>query len=371
MMTKKECFLQRIETVRNRMRENGTNLMMIVPSSHMKYLTGYAIRGDERFLAMVIPAEGPTLAVGNELYRQQMADIPADGFLYWNDGENAVDMLADVLHQRGTATDTIAIDPTMPARFTMALLRAFPQSRLSDASECIDPLRLYKDETERTAMREACAHADEALKRTIGDGVSWLGKTEEDFLARLVYEMTKLGIQEGAACVCTGENASVPHHHPGSSRIEKGKCLLVDFGGIYENYNTDMTRNFYFGQPSDDYVQVYGIVREALQKGKQAAVLGTSLQMIDRAVRDHITACGYGEYFTHRTGHGIGLDCHEGPSVMEGEQTVVAPGMAFSIEPGIYLPGRFGVRIEDQMLITEQGAEALHRYPLDLQIISC
>lgn len=370
-MKKESTFLQRIETVRNKMKENGTDLLMIVPSSYMKYLTGYSIRGDERFLAFILPQAGPCLAIGNALYVQQMKDIPAEEFLYWKDGENSFDLLKRELEKRGVKTDVIGLDPNMPARFTMELVKRYPDSHLEDAAVAIDSLRIYKDEEERQAMREACVKADEALKNAIGDGVSWLGHSEEEFLARLVYEMTKLGIQNGAACVCTGENASVPHHHPGSSLIEKGKCLLVDFGGDYKNYNTDMTRNFYFGTPDDEYVKIYNITLKAQEIGKKAAVIGAQLQDIDRAVRGYITECGYGEYFTHRTGHGIGIDCHEGPSVIEGETTKVAPGMVFSIEPGIYLPGKFGVRIEDQIMVTEEGAGPLHHYPLDLQVIPC
>ena len=370
-MNHTDAYLRRIEAVRGQMRQRGIDLSVVVPSSYMKYLTGYAIRGDERFLAFLLPAEGPCLAIGNALYQQQMADIPAESFLWWSDGEDAVALMARELERRSLPTATLAIDPTMPAHFVLELLARFPKSRVVSAAGIMDPLRVYKDEAEQAAMREACRRADEALRNTIADGAAWIGQTEEAFLARLVYEMTKLGIQEGAACVCVGENASVPHHHPGPTPIRRDACLLVDFGGTYENYNTDMTRNFYFGEPSAEYQKVYDIVLQAQQKGKEAAAAGGCLQDIDRAVRGHIAACGYGAYFTHRTGHGIGIDCHEGPSVVEGEQTAVAPGMAFSIEPGIYLPGQFGVRIEDQMLVTDRGAEALHRYPLELQIIPC
>ena len=235
----------------------------------------------------------------------------------------------------------------------------------------IDPLRIYKDQGEQEIMEQACRKADQALKRTIGLGKQWIGKTEEEFLAKLVYEMTCLGIQNGAACVCVGENAAEPHHCPGENRIEKGKSLLVDFGGAYKNYNTDMTRNFYFGVPDLEYMQVYQIVEKALELGKKAAEIGNRLEDVDDAVRKYITEKGYGEFFTHRTGHGIGLDCHEGPSVQAGEKTKIAVGMTFSIEPGIYIPGKFGIRIEDQIMITEKGARALHRYPLDLSVIPC
>lgn len=368
-MEDKSVFLRRIDAVRAKMAEDGTDLLILVPSSYMKYLAGYSIRGDERFLAFAVPQHGPCFAVANALYEQQLAGIPADEILYWADGENAYNLFRDEVAKRRIGTGRIALDPNMPARFSVELMRRFPESRIEFAGTYIDGLRICKDEEERSHMREACRRADIALERTIADGMNWIGRTEEEFLARLVYEMTKLGIQNGAACVCVGENASVPHHHPGSTKIGRGSCLLVDFGGDYCNYNTDMTRNFYFGEPSEEYQEVYRIVLEALEAGKRAVREGCMLQEIDRAVRGYIAERGYGKYFTHRTGHGIGLDCHEGPSVMEGETFRVRPGMAFSIEPGIYLPGRFGVRIEDQILVTENGAGALHRYPLALQVI--
>lgn len=370
-MRENTVFSDRIEAVRDRMKEHNTSVLMLVPSSYMKYVTGYSIRGDERFFAFIMPADGPCLAVGNVLYKQQMADIPAEEFLYWKDGENAMAMVKQELGRRGIAAGEIIIDPGMPAVFIMELIKYFPESRLVNAAPLIDPLRIYKDEAERQTMREACRRADTALKNTIGNGVCWLGHSEEEFLAKLVYEMARLGIQNGAACVCAGVNAAVPHHRPGKSLILEGKCLLVDFGGDYENYNTDMTRNFYFGTPTAEYRKVYHIVLEAQEKGKQAAASGGCLQDIDRAVRGHIAAHGYGEYFTHRTGHGIGIDCHEGPSVAEGELTGLAAGMTFSIEPGIYLSGKFGVRIEDQIMMTEDGPMALHHYPLELQVIPC
>jgi len=371
MCEKKAAYEKRIEKVRQNMKEEGQDILFLTPSSYMKYMTGYSIRGDERFLTWILPREGPVLAVGNALYQQQMADIPADRFCFWNDGEDPYKLTATVLGEEGIKVENGAVDPNMPARFSMRLQDVLPQCHMRDGSVLMDSLRLYKDETERKLMAEGCKRADQALRHTIGNGTEWLGRTEEEFLAKLVYEMTKLGIQNGAACVCVGENAAEPHHCPGKSRIEKGKSLLVDFGGDYENYNTDMTRNFYFGTPDMEYQLVYQILLEALELGKKTARVGNRLEDVDRAVRGYIGGRGYGEYFTHRTGHGIGIDCHEGPSVQEGEKTMISPGMTFSIEPGIYIPEKFGIRIEDQMIVTEEGTRALHSYPLKLVEIPC
>ena len=200
----------------------------------------------------------------------------------------------------------------------------------------------------------------------MADGAAWVGKTEGEFFARLSYEMTRLGLAEPGACVCSGTNAADPHYTGGNAPIQANACLLVDFGGTWKDYYTDMTRTFWFGEPDPEFVKVHDIVRQANAAAAEAAQLGRELQEVDRAARKVITDAGYGKYFIHRTGHGVGIDVHETPNAAEGETAILKPGMAFSIEPGIYLPGRFGVRIEDLALMTENGVEILHSYPREL-----
>lgn len=368
-MLEKYIFRRRCAALDRIMKEEELDCMMVIPSSYMKYTTGYSVGGDERLLAAVFQPNQKPCIFANRLYELQVTDTPVEDYLYWSDGENAPELLAVELGARGMRSGIIAVDPNCPSRFLLPLMKALPDSKWVSAAPYIDHLRLYKDDSECRFLQEACVRADEALARTMSSGRDWIGATEEDLLARLVYEMTRLGIKHGAACVCAGKNAAVPHHHPDHTVIREGDCLLIDFGGDYENYHTDMTRNFYFGEPDEEYRRVYGILLSALQKGKEAAIEGNAMEDVDQAVRQYITEQGYGPYFIHRTGHGIGLDCHEGPSAMEGEKTMIEKGMAFSCEPGIYLPGKFGVRIEEELLMTDQGVKALHHYPLDLQII--
>lgn len=181
--------------------------------------------------------------------------------------------------------------------------------------------------------------------------------------------MTKQGLNAHGAIVAVGANAAVPHHVTGQTIIEKGNCMLVDYGANCEGYCSDMTRTFHFGEPSDEFKRVYEVVKEANRRGQEAAKIGNLLQDVDRAARSYIESQGYGPYFTHRTGHGIGLEGHEGPSAAEGVEVPIVPGMAFSIEPGIYFPGRFGVRIEDQALIREDGLHILHDFSREIRII--
>ena len=367
---KASVYSSRAARMEEILKKEGIDCFLVTPSSDMKYLCGYSIHGDERFLALVLAPGHEPFIIANILYELQVTETPVEEFTYWPDGDNPFALLKKELSARGIKTDTIAVDSAMPALFTIQLKDLYPEARLVNGSPLVQPLRIYKDSTELEMMREATKRADIALKKCMDRGTYWIGKTESEFRAQLVYEMTCLGIPDCGGIAAVGANAAVPHHNPGDTVIEMGKCLLIDFGGTYKNYNTDMTRTYHFGEPSDKFKEVYHIVLEANLAGEEAAKAGNALQDVDRAARAVITKAGYGDYFIHRTGHGIGIDCHEGPSAGEGELTEIRPGMAFSCEPGIYLPGEFGVRIEDQVMIELDGTTTvLHKLPKELTVI--
>lgn len=365
----KEVFLKRLEKVQARMEERGISCFLVVPSSTMRYLTGYAGRADERLLTLVLAAERKPFILANKLYELQVESAPVDDFVYWSDGENAIHVLKDALKKRDVGTSRIAVDKSMPGMFLVPLTQEFSWSYFCLGNDLVDDLRVYKDEVEMEAMMTACSKASEALKIALDCGNFWVGKTEMEFMGQFNLEMTKLGLEAPGALVAVGKNAAVPHHSSGQTVIESGKCMLVDFGGSFGGYRSDMTRTVHFGEPSDEFKKIYEIVREANLRGQAAAKVGNLLQDVDRAARNYIESKGYGEYFTHRTGHGIGLDTHEGPPAADGVIVPISEGMAFSIEPGIYLPGKFGVRIEDQALITKDGLRILHDFPRELQVI--
>ncbi len=367
---KQSAFSPRVAKMEEILKREGIDCFLVTPSSDMKYLCGYSIKGDERFLALVLAPGHEPFIIANILYELQVTETPVEEFTYWPDGDDPFLLLKKEMEKRGIKTDTIAVDSAMPALFTVQLANAYPQARLVNGSPLVQPLRIYKDGTELDLMREATKKADIALGKCMEKGLCWVGKTESEFMAQLAYEMTCLGLKAPGACVAVGENAAVPHHNTGDTVIEMGKCLLIDFGGNYKNYNTDMTRTYHFGEPSEKFKEVYNIVLEANLAGEEAARVGNQLQDVDIAAREVIKKAGYGDYFIHRTGHGIGIDCHEGPSAGLGETTVIRPGMAFSCEPGIYLPGEFGVRIEDQVMIELDGTTTvLHKLPKELTII--
>lgn len=356
----------RMERVLAAMAQHHVDTLLLTPSSSLKYVLGGGPIVDERlFVLAMTPGEEPFLLC-NELYALEAEELFAGDKIFWKDGEDPYPILKRELQRRDWPLNRVAVDQSTQARFLFPMMATLDGSQFLSATAILDTLRVYKDPEERDRMRQACRLGQEALKRTMADGAAWVGKTEGEFFARLSYEMTRLGLAEPGACVCSGTNAADPHYTGGNAPIQANACLLVDFGGTWKDYYTDMTRTFWFGEPDPEFVKVHDIVRQANAAAAEAAQLGRELQEVDRAARKVITDAGYGKYFIHRTGHGVGIDVHETPNAAEGETAILKPGMAFSIEPGIYLPGRFGVRIEDLALMTEDGVEILHSYPREL-----
>ena len=366
-----KAYLQRIISVYGEMEKKGISCMLITPGPDMKYLTGYSLWADERLLAVVISPGHTPFLIANKLYGQSLAEVPYKDIIYWTDTENPYFMLKQEIENRGIFMECLAVDDTMSARLLIPVLQLFPQARIVLASEILAKLRLYKDRYEMEAMRTACRKASEALRITMSKGRYWIGHTENELADALCSEMARQGLSYGSASVCCQTNAAEPHHLHDETVIRDNTCVMIDFGSTYKNYCTDMTRTFYFGDPDEEFVKVYQVVNEAREAGIAAAKVGNTLGEVDDAARGVIESYGYGQYFTHRTGHGIGINNHEGPSAQSGEATPIAIGMAFSVEPGIYIPGKFGIRIEDQILIDEEGnTTKLHDFPTELQIYS-
>lgn len=365
----KQVYRNRLEKVYARMRKEGVSCMLITPSPDMKYLTGYAHWADERLMAAVFAPGKEPFIIANRLYRQSLTQMPYPDILYWTDAEDPYTLLRQQLENRRICTDVVAVDDALAAGILVPILEQLPGSGIVLASQVLAKLRMYKDRYEMDAMRTACRKASEALRITMEKGRYWIGHTEAELANALCSEMVRQGLQFGSASVSVQENSAEPHHLKSDRVIEDGCCMWIDFGSTYRNYCTDMTRAFCFGEPDPEYRKLCDIVNEAREAGIAAARVGAPLHAVDDAARGVIVSYGYGEYFTHRTGHGIGIMNHEGPSAAAGESTLIAPGMAFSVEPGIYIPGKFGVRVEDQILIDENGnTTKLHDYPTDLVV---
>jgi Xaa-Pro dipeptidase len=364
-------YFKRMEKVREGMTRGGIDAFFISPSSNLFYFSGYALSGDERLFLLVLPAKGEAFLLANLLYKEQSRIIPVNDQVFWKDGEDPFGVLKAEIEKQNITLNKIALEPEIPAFFSLPLSKTFPSASFELGSSIVDPLRQYKDETELELIRKACKESDRALGAIIDKGSYWIGKTESDFFTELSAEISRNGvnIDNFGASVQAGPNAAIPHYTTGRAVIEKGKCLLCDFWGRYEGYHTDCTRTFHFGKPEAEFEKIYAIVLEAHLAAEAKARPGNLLEDVDIAARSAIAKHGYGEYFTHRTGHGLGIDAHEGDSVNTGVKVPIKPGMVFSIEPGIYIPGCLGVRIENLVAIGESGPEVLHNYPRELKVI--
>jgi Xaa-Pro dipeptidase len=350
----------------------GIDVFFVSPSSNLFYLSGCALGADERLFLLVLPANDGPFLLANLLYKEQTITLPVYDQIFWKDGEDPFGLLRAEIEKRNITLNKIALEPEMPVFFSRPLGKTFASANFELGSSLIDPLRQLKDETELDFIRKACKESDRALGALIEKGSYWLGKTETDFLTELSAEMCRNGIstiEDFGASVQAGPNAAIPHYATGGAVIEKGKCLLCDFWGRFQGYYTDCTRTFHFGKPEAEFEKIYAVVLEAHLAAEAKALSGNLLEDVDIAARRVIAKYGYGEYFTHRTGHGLGIGVHEGASVNTGVKVPIKPGMVFSIEPGIYIPGRFGVRIENLVAIGENGSEVLHNYPRELKVI--
>jgi Xaa-Pro aminopeptidase len=251
----------------------------------------------------------------------------------------------------------------------LGLQKTLPESAYVSMTAGLPLLRAVKGADEIERLAAAGAAADASLEEIVK--VQFSGRTENEVAADLAALLRKHGhSQVDFTVVGSGPNGANPHHEAGERTIQEGDMVVLDFGGLKDGYGSDTTRTVHVGEPTDEEREVYDIVRRAQQAGFEAMRPGIACQEIDRAARKVITDAGYGEYFIHRVGHGIGLTTHEPPYMVEGEEHPIRPGMCFSIEPGIYLPNRFGVRIEDIVVATEDGGRRLNNTHRDLRIVA-
>jgi Xaa-Pro aminopeptidase len=283
----------------------------------------------------------------------------------WTDGSDPYEATAKLLDPGGR----YAISDSAWAMHLLGLQQRLPQSSYVSVTAALPMLRAVKNEDEIEKLAVAGAAADACFEEMLG--VRFAGRRESEIAADLAGRLLAHGhSQVDFTVIGSGPNGANPHHEMSERVIEEGDMVVMDFGGLKDGYGSDTTRTVHVGEPTDEEREVHEIVRRAQQAGYDAVRPGIACQEIDRAARKVITDAGYGEYFIHRVGHGIGLTTHEPPYMVEGEEHLIEPGMCFSIEPGIYLPGRFGVRIEDIVVATEDGGRRLNNTIREMQIVS-
>ena len=349
-------------------RAAGVDALIISPSADLEYLVGYDPPVLERLTALVVrPGAEPVLVVPT-LERPRAGASAAGGlveFESWSDEQDPFDVVREILNEGGT----YGVTDTMWAMHVLSLRDALPGSTFVLASPVLSKLRIRKDSGEIDLLAKAGISADESFARIVQESLE--GRTEQDVSRALARYLVETGHDVADfGIVGSGPNGASPHHEAGPRVIQSGETVVLDFGGRAAGYFSDLTRTVSVGEPSGEAKEVHEIVREAQEAAFRAVGPGVPAQDVDRAARTVITDAGYRDAFIHRTGHGIGLEVHEPPYVVAGNRLTLEPGMCFSVEPGIYLEGRFGVRIEDIVACTTTGADVLNEASRDLLVVT-
>jgi Xaa-Pro aminopeptidase len=355
---------RRTRRAQERLDAVGGDALVLFPSRNLQYLTGFYEEPGERLLLLVVPVDGHPVALVPDLYADQVRETWLSDVRTWSDGDDSREALAAVLADCGLEADaSLFVDDTMHARFTLDLRAVAPAATVSLAGAVLGPLRVRKDETELAAMREAAAVADRVLEDVRAVGADAVGTTESELAWEIERRLREAGA-EGLAfpvLVGSGPNGASPHHTHGDRVVEPGDPVVLDLGARVDGYLSDQTRTVVFGgDPPAEFERVHETVRAAQQAGVEAVEPGASAAAVDAAAREVVEDAGYGDAFIHRTGHGVGLEVHEEPYVVAGADRDLEPGMTFSVEPGVYLPGEFGVRVEDLVVVTETGCDRLN-----------
>ncbi|MGW0913657.1 aminopeptidase P family protein [Streptomyces sp. NPDC002784] len=361
-------YRARMERAARAAADAGLAGLLVAPGPDLVWLTGYAPTAvTERLtLLVLVPGRDPGLIVPalEAPDAAKATGAPGLTLLDWTDGKDPYAVTAALLERDGR----FGISDNAWAMHLLGLAKTLPDSSYASLTEALPMLRAVKDAAELERLAAAGAAADatyEEIRR-----VPFAGRKETEVAADLARLLREHGHETvDFTIVASGPNGANPHHEPGDRVIERGDMVVLDFGGLLGGYGSDTSRTVHVGEPTDEERRIHDLVRAAQEAGFRAVRPGVACQEVDRAARAVITDAGYGAYFIHRTGHGIGVTTHEPPYMIEGEDRPLVPGMCFSVEPGVYLPGRFGVRIEDIVTVTEDGGRRLNDTTREMVIV--
>ncbi|WP_448608523.1 M24 family metallopeptidase [Geodermatophilus sp. URMC 60] len=367
--------LDRVLAAREVAAGTGVDLLVVTPGSDLRYLSGYDAHAMERLTALAVPRRGEPFLVVPRLEAPMVEASPAGALdlqvLAWDETDDPFALLARTATARlGTAPARVAVGERTWALHALGVVGALSGAALELASPVVDRLRMVKTPAEVAELAAAGAAIDRVHAR-MGE---WLrvGRTEAEVGADIAAAILTEGhVSVDFTIVGSGPNGASPHHELSDRVVEDGDVVVVDIGGeTATGYRSDCTRTYAVGRaPGADVAEWYAVLQEAQRASTAAVRPGVTAEAVDAAARDVIAAAGWGEYFIHRTGHGIGLDTHEAPYIVAGNDLPLEPGMAFSVEPGIYLPGRCGARIEDIVVCTDDGVTALNEGPRELVVL--
>jgi len=358
--------INRIQKLEAEIQHRQLDCLVLVPGANMVYLTGLHFHLGDRPTAIFFRPGQPPALVLPELEMQKVVHLPNLIAFPWADEEGFSSAFRNAAAELELSGKKIGVEAfTMRVVESQMLKECAPNAKLVPADGVVSKLRMRKDANELAAMRRAADLAQQALDATLEQFRP--GMTEKQIAAKLKMAGLETGAQNISfdPIVSGGPNAANPHASPTERPVNKGDFLLIDWGVVVDGYASDITRTWPVGEMEPEMRTIYDLVQAANAAGRAAVKPGVTCEMVDAATRQVIADAGYGKYFTHRTGHGLGMQVHEAPFIVQGDQTVLEPGMTFTIEPGIYLPGRNGVRIEDDVVVTEHGCESLTTYSRD------
>jgi Xaa-Pro aminopeptidase len=377
-----EAYGDRIARARGAMAEQGVTALLIGVGADLRYLTGYPATPLERLTMLVLARTGEPILIAPRLEAMAAEGCPAAvggavTVVPWDETDDPHDVVAAHLARSGGWTDgeRVLVSGDLWAMHILALQRVLPGAGFGLATDVLRGLRVRKAQDEVELLRAAAHGADRVIDAIAAGPI--VGRTEID-IAREIRDRLEDEEHDAPsfAIVGSGPNSASPHHHPTDRVIQAGEALVLDIGGIRHGYSSDTTRTLWVTgsdpvhEPDAEFLRIYDLVRQANASATAAVRPGTSCEAIDAEARSVIAEAGYGEAFLHRTGHGIGVEVHEEPYIVKGNAEALEPGMAFSIEPGIYLAGRYGVRIEDIVVCGEAGADVLNVSSRDLRVVA-
>jgi Xaa-Pro aminopeptidase len=358
----------KINSLRDRMRDNNVDLVALGPGTHMNWLLGFNPYPDERPCMLLIGKQKEAFLMPsvNEEGMRSKTDIP---MRCWNDENGPDKALSEAIEFTGSSdAKHIAIDEAMRSHFALILLESLSNPSYEFTNSTVGALRMRKDDNEYSNLKENALIDDRAMQA--GFAAIKEGVTEIEIGEAINKHFISEGAKPQFCIVGSGPNGAFPHHHTGDRKVQYGDVVLIDIGGRKGTFPSDMTRMSVLGEPPEEYHEVHSIVERAVQAAMKAAKPGVMAKEVDAAARGVITEAGYGDYFVHRTGHGLGIDIHEPPYITATSEVVLDEGMVFSIEPGIYLQGRFGVRLEEIVILRSDGPEILSELSRKTNFIS-
>ena len=363
----------RLKSISNTLKESGLDALALNPSPSLLYATGLHFHLMERPVVALFAADGRIALVLPELEMAKLSNLSyeVEAFAFNEDPATWTDVFRKAVNFLGLDGKKIGVEPLAMRIIEYRYLQAAaPQATFPDATEAIASLRIRKDENEIASMRRAAEIAQNALEATLP--MIKVGVSEKEISSELVMQLLKHGSESPfpfQPIVSGGPNSANPHASPSERKLQEGDLLVIDWGANCNDYVSDITRTFAIGEIDAEYRKIHEIVQQANAAGRAAAKPGLPASVVDDAARKVIDDAGYGEYFRHRTGHGIGMEGHEAPYMRAGNERILEVGMAFTVEPGIYLLGRNGVRVEDDMVITKDGAESLSTMPREIRVL--